>query len=331
MKMSEVAVRDEALAQKPSWMSRFNFQLSSSITALLLVAVVIINILVQPTFFTTYSFTSNFATFVPLIFAALAQAIVVIGGGLDLSIGAQVALISVISLRVMDGQDSRILLGLLAAIVAGVLCGAINGFVIAVIRLQPLIATFATASVFSGLALFVLPSPGGTVPPAMTAGYRMTVAGIPVPVLIVVFGALLWWAVSKTVFVRHLYAVGGDREASYASLVPVTSIVFGSFTVASVFTSFAAFAVLANTGSGDPLIGANMALDSVAAVVLGGIALSGGRGKPLGAIAGALILAISNIILAFMRVPTNYRALAAGLIIITALALSVLTTRGGKK
>lgn len=326
--MSELIVRD---GSKP-WTSRLRFTLSSAITGLLLVAVVVVNVAVQPTFFTLYSFTSNFATFVPLVFAALAQAIVVIGGGLDLSIGAQVALISVIALRVMDGQDSRIVLGLLAAILAGAICGAINGLVVAIVRLQPLIATFATASVFSGLALFVLPAPGGAVPPAMTSGYRMAVAFVPVPVIIVVLGGLLWWMVSKTKFVRHLYAVGGDREAAYASLVPVTSVMFSSFTVASVFTSFAAFAVLANTGSGDPLIGANMALDSIAAVVLGGIALSGGRGKPIGAIAGALILAISTNILAFMRVPTTYRALASGLIIIFALALSVLTTgKGGKK
>ncbi|WP_350257719.1 ABC transporter permease [Scrofimicrobium sp. R131] len=326
--MSELIVRD---GSKP-WTSRLTFTLSSAITGLLLVAVVVVNVAVQPTFFTLYSFTSNFATFVPLVFAALAQAIVVIGGGLDLSIGAQVALISVIALRVMDGQDSRIVLGLLAAILAGAICGAINGLVVAIVRLQPLIATFATASVFSGLALFVLPAPGGAVPPAMTSGYRMAVAFVPVPVIIVVLGGLLWWMVSKTKFVRHLYAVGGDREAAYASLVPVTSVIFSSFTVASVFTSFAAFAVLANTGSGDPLIGANMALDSIAAVVLGGIALSGGRGKPIGAIAGALILAISTNILAFMRVPTTYRALASGLIIIFALALSVLTTgKGGKK
>lgn len=311
--------------------SRFQFQLSSWITLILLVAAVAVNAAVQSTFFTLYSFTSNFATFVPLVFAALAQAVVVLGGGLDLSIGAQIAFISVVSLKVMDGQDSRIALGLLAAVATGALCGAINGFVVAVIRLQPLIATFATSYVFSGLALVVLPSPGGAVPPAMTATYRMAVAYIPVPVLLVLLGALMWWALSRSVFVRHLYAVGGDREAAFASLVPVTRVTFMSFTVASVFAAFAAFAVLANTGSGDPLIGESMAMDSIAAVVLGGIALAGGRGNPLGAIAGALILAISTNILAFMQVPTTYRELASGLIIIAALALSVLTAKGAKK
>lgn len=313
------------------WQSFFTFHMSGAITAILLIVAVAFNAAVQPTFFTLYSFTSNFATFVPLVFAALAQAVIVIGGGLDLSIGAQIALISVVALKVMDGQDSRILLGLVAAILTGALCGAVNGFVVSVIRLQPLIATFATASVFSGLALVVLPSPGGAVPPAMVEGYRMVMGPIPVPVIAVVLGALMWWVLSRTRFVRHLYAVGGNRDAAYASLVPVTGVTFSSFVAGSVFASVAAFAVLANTGSGDPLIGASMALDSIAAVVLGGIALSGGRGNPLGAIAGALILAISTNILAFMRVPTTYRALASGLIIIVALALSVLTAREKKQ
>lgn len=309
------------------WQKRFNFQLNHAVTLILLVVAVAINASLQPTFFTQYSLTSNFATFAPLVFAAIAQSIIIIGGGLDLSLGAQVALISVVSLKVMDGQDSRILLGVIAALATGAACGALNGFVVAVIRLQPLIATFATASVFSGIALVVLPTPGGAVPPAMVASYRMAVAGIPVPVLLVLLGMLLWWALSRTKYVRQLYAVGGDKEAAYASLVPATSVTFRSFVFASMFVGISALTVLANTGSGDPFIGADMALNSIAAAVLGGIALSGGRGSPLGAVAGALILAISSNILFFLNVPTTYRALASGLIIITALALSVLTTR----
>lgn len=313
-----------------AWQKRLTFSLNAAVTLGLLVFAVVLNAYLQPTFFTQYSLTSNFATFAPLIFAALAQAIVVIGGGLDLSLGAQIAFISVVALRVMDGQDSRILLGVLAAILTGAACGALNGFIVAIVRLQPLITTFATASIFSGLALVVLPTPGGAVPPAMVNGYRMAVAGIPVPILLVLLGLLLWWVMSKTKYARQLYAVGGNKEASFASLVPVSSVVFRSFVFSSMFAAIAALTVLANTGSGDPFVGADMALNSIAAVVLGGIALSGGRGSPFGAVAGALILAISSNILFFLNVPTTYRALASGVIIIVALALSVLTTRRSK-
>ena len=310
-----------------SWTKRFNFRLNYAVTLGLLILAVVINAALQPTFFTQYSLTSNFATFAPLVFAAIAQAIIIIGGGIDLSLGAQVAFISVVTLRVMDGQDSRIWLGVITALVTGAACGALNGFIVAVIRLQPLIAT---SSVFAGLALVVLPTPGGAVPASMVSSYRMAVAAIPVPILLVALGMLLWWAMSRTRYTRQLYAVGGNREASYASLVPVTSVTFRSFVFASMFVGIAALTVLANTGSGDPFIGANMALDSIAAVVLGGIALSGGRGSPFGAVAGALILAIYSNILFFLNVPTTYRALASGLIIIVALALSVMTTKRGK-
>lgn len=311
-----------------SWQKKLKFQLSSWVTIGLLTTVVVLNVILQPTFFTQYSLTSNFATFTPLVFAAIAQAIVIIGGGLDLSIGAQVALISVVSLKVMDGQDSRVLLGLIAAILTGIACGLFNGFIIGVIRLQPLIATFASASVFSGLALVVLPTPGGAVPPVMTKTYRMAFLEIPIPIMLVALAIVMWIILSRTRFAKRLFAVGGDRESAYASLVPVTTVVIQTFVYSSLFVAFAAFAVLANTGSGDPFIGADMALDSIAAVVLGGIALSGGRGNPLGAVAGALIISISKNILFFLNVPTTYRPLATGLIIIGALALSALTTKG---
>ena len=328
--MTETKTGPMDVLRDGSWTKRFNFRLNYAVTLSLLILAVVINAALQPTFFTQYSLTSNFATFAPLVFAAIAQAIVIIGGGIDLSLGAQVAFISVVTLRVMDGQDSRIWLGVITALVTGAACGALNGFIVAVIRLQPLIATFATSSVFAGLALVVLPTPGGAVPASMVSTYRMAVAAIPVPILLVALGMLAWWAMSRTRYTRQLYAVGGNREAAYASLVPVTSVTFRSFVFASMFVGIAALTVLANTGSGDPFIGANMALDSIAAVVLGGIALSGGRGSPFGAVAGALILAISSNILFFLNVPTTYRALASGLIIIVALALSVMTTKRRK-
>lgn len=314
-----------------SWQRRFTFQLSNVVIVGLLVAAVAINVVLQPTFFTQYSITSNFATFAPLVFATLAQSMVLICGGIDLSVGAQVALISVVALRVMDGQDSRILLGLAIAVATGAACGLVNGFIIAVIRLQPLIATFATSSVFSGLALVVLPSPGGTVPAALTSAYRMAFAQVPVPIVFVLVGMALWYALSRTQLATHMHAVGGDREAAFASLVPVTSVIVRALVSAGVFVGFAAFCVLANTGSGDPFVGANTAMDSIAAAVLGGVALSGGRGNPLGAVAGAIILSISSNILFFLSVPTTYRSLASGLIIIAALALSVLTTKGSRE
>lgn len=309
------------------WQRRLHFSLSTWVTIGLLLAVTTLNAVLQPTFFTAYSLTSNFATFTPLVIVAIAQAIVIIGGGLDLSIGMIVALSSVVGVVVMDGDPNRAALGMLAAVLAGVVCGAVNGVIVGVVRLQPLIATFATSSVFAGAALVVLPKPGGVVPDNVTTGYRSIVAGVPVPVLLVLVMIAVYGLFSRTRLMRHIRAVGGDRDAAFASLVPVVPVQFSSYVVAGTLAGVASLAVLANTGSGDPFVGSAMALDSVAAVVLGGIALSGGRGSAVGAVGGALILAIVSNDLSFLGIPTTWRDLTSGLIIIAALALSVFTSR----
>jgi ribose transport system permease protein len=303
--------------------------LPSTVTASLLVLAIVANAALQPTFFTLYSLTSNLATFVPLVFAALAQSFVILGGGLDLSVGAITALSSVTALAVMGGDNARIPLGIVVALLTGAACGLLNGFIVGIIRLQPLIATFGTASVFSGVTLLVLPVPGGAVPSGLTDTYRMAAGPLPVPLLLIVLCALLWAVGRRTVFVRHLFAVGGDRNAAYASLVPVTGTTIASYSAAGGVAGFAALAILANTGSGDPFIGSDIAMNSIAACVLGGLALSGGRGSGYGALAGALILSLISNILFFLGVPTTYRQLASGLIIIAALALSVLSSKGG--
>ena len=159
-------------------------QVSTVVTWALLAVAITVNAALQPTFFTLYSITSNFATFAPLVLVTIAQAVVVIGGGLDLSLGATVALSSVVAITVMDGRPEMVPLGFLTAIGVGALCGLFNGVVVSVVRLQPLIATFASSSIFSGLALTVMPKPGGTVPSPMTQAYRMAIAGLPVSVLV---------------------------------------------------------------------------------------------------------------------------------------------------
>ncbi|QPK80661.1 ABC transporter permease [Schaalia sp. ZJ405] len=303
---------------------------STLVTWGLLIVAVVLAAILQPKFFTLYSITSNFATFTPLVFAAVAQAVVILSGGLDLSVGAVIALSSVTALTVMNGDDTKIALGFIVAILTGIGCGIVNGIIIGVVRLQPLIATFGTLSIFSGITLLVLPQPGGAVPPALTSVYRMAIGRLPISLLLVLSCALLWWILSKTVFARHVYAVGSNAESAYASLVPVTGVKIGAYATCGFFAGLAALAILSNTGSGDPFIGESMAMDSIAACVLGGIALSGGRGSGYGAIAGALILSLTSNILFFIGVPTTYRQLASGLVIIAALALSVLSPKGGK-
>ncbi|WP_286960689.1 ABC transporter permease [Arsenicicoccus sp. UBA7492] len=303
-------------------------RVSRSTTWLLLAVAIGLSAVLQPDFFSAYSIASSFSGFLPLVLLAVGQAVVIIGGGLDLSLGASLGLASVVGLLVMDGQDGRLPLGILAALATGLACGLVNGLIVAVVRLQPLITTFATASIFIGATLWVLPKPGGTVPAALTTSLRMAVAGLPVTLLLTLLLGLSWLLLRRTRFMRHVYAIGGDVQASYASLVPVTRTQISTYAFAGTFAGLAAVAVLANSGSGDPYVGGDFALNSVAAVVIGGVALRGGEGGAIGAIAGAVVLSLVSSILFFLSIPTTYRQLAQGLVVIGALALSALSARG---
>ena len=302
-------------------------RLSTWTVAVLLLVAVAANAILQPTFFTSYSLTSNFATLVPLVLIALAQTVVVLTGGIDLAIGATVTLASVVAVVVMDGRPERLVLGVGTAILVGVAAGAVNGLIVARLRLQPIIVTFATASVFAGIALLVLPKPGGTVPAVLTGFYRDSILGIPVGAVLVALVIGLWFLLVRTRLVRHVYAVGGDRDAAYASLVSVERTQVGAYALCGGIGGLAAVALLANTGSGDPFIGLELTLNSVAAVVIGGAALSGGRGSGVGSVLGAIILSLIANVVFFAGISTNVRPLVSGLVIIGALALSALTVR----
>ncbi|MFI7609990.1 ABC transporter permease [Nonomuraea terrae] len=297
-------------------------QLSGAATVGMLVVAVIVNSALQPNFWSGYALTSNFATFVPLVAIAVGQTIVVLSGGIDLSLGAQVTLASVVAVQVVDGQLDRLPQAVAAALGVGLVCGALNGLVVALVRLQPIVATFATSFVFSGLALVVLPTPGGSVPLEVTTAYRAAVLGLPVALLAILGLALLWWALRRHRVLRHVYAVGGDPEAAYASLVPVARTRVSAYVLGGLFAALAALAVLANTGSGDPFVGNELTLASVAAVVIGGTSLAGGRGGAGGSILGAIVLALVTNIVFFADVPTTYRQLVNGAVIILALALA---------
>lgn len=305
-------------------------RISAIITGLLFVSAITISAAIRPNFFSQYSISSTCATFLPLVLVAAGQAIVIIGGGLDLSIGAIAALTSVSALQVMAGQNGRMLLGLVTALAVGGAAGLINGLIVTAIRLQPLITTFATASLFAGVTLWVLPTPGGKVPAGITTTFQLAFAQIPVTALLIVAVIAIWLVARRTRLVRHIYAAGGSPEAAYASLVNVSGVKTSSYVLAGMFAGLAGCAILANSGSGDPFVSGTMALDSIAAVVIGGVALRGGVGSPIGAIVGAMVLSLITAILFFLGISSTYRPLAHGLVVIAALTLSGMANRGQK-
>lgn len=297
--------------QVPVWMSYA-----------LLVITIAVNASLQPYFFTLYNIQSNLNTFVPLVAAAVGQTLVVLGGGIDLSLGAIITLVDVVVVKLMGGSMDNVPLALAVGLLVGAAAGLINGLFVAYVRLQPIVATFATSFIWSGLALWVMPRPGGSVPREFYRGYRDVLLGVPVAAWIILAIIGLWWLIKRHRISRYILAVGGDERAAYATGVPVTKVKVMSYVLGGLFAAVAGLGIVANTASGDPYVGGPITLTSITAVVIGGTRLSGGFGGAGGSIAGAMILSLVGNIVFFANVGSHYQELINGAIVVAALVLA---------
>ena len=284
----------------------------------------VVNVVLQPGLFTKDILVSNFMSFTPLIFAALAQAIIVLSGGVDLSIGAAMSMFTIVGASMMT--DTNVWLIVALGIVLSIAIGCVNGLLIGRLRLPPFISTFGTSGIVMGALIMIMPVPGGYVPKFFYKLYRTMFLGvIPMPILFLLVGLLVWFAVSKTVFYRHLYAVGGDEKSAFASGVRVARTRLLAHMFAGFFVGMGGLCLLMLTAAGEYRSGSAYSLNSIAAVVIGGIAMSGGRGNIWGAILGAFILGLLNNIIFFANIPSFYQNFFRGMIVILSLSLGALT------
>lgn len=291
--------------------------------ALLLMLVALgANLYSQPNLFNQRVLSGNMRIFLPTMFLAAGQAIVIIAGGIDLSVGAMVSMVNAIlvTLITRESGTSDMAVGLLAALGAGMAAGLFNGICVAFLRLQPIVTTYATSFIFAGAALYILPRPGGLLPSGMTSLYRATPLGLPLALWIAVLIGVVWVGVRATRYARFLFAVGGDAESAYATGVPVTLMRLSTYVVAGFMAALSALTLTLNTGTGDPRIGQQMTLSSIVAVVLGGTRLSGGQGGIIGTLMGVVVLGTIRNIISFANVPTWWETLVDALIVVGALA-----------
>ena len=312
--------------------SRFSTQRHPYLMAVVVFLVLcVINAILQPTFLRFGVAASNVAAFLPMALVAVGQTYVVLASDIDLSAGAIVSLVNVVVVSIIDGMGgtgASMALGLAAGLALGLTCGVINGLCVAYLRFQPIVTTFATGIVFAGFALWVLPEAGRQVPPALYLTYAGSMLGVPI-VLWILLAAIAFAAlVARTRFYQALRATGGNMQAAYQTGVPVARVRLGAYTISGLFAALAAFALVGETASGDPLIGGALTLSSVTAVVLGGTALSGCVGGVAGSILGAFILGLINNVIFFAQLPFEWQGLIQGLIILTALAGGVVMARG---
>jgi ribose transport system permease protein len=268
---------------------------------------------------TSFDYLSLLNTSLPLIFAAIGQSLVVLTGGIDLSVGGIVSLcVAVTATKVNDGSPAT--LGwLIVVLLLGATCGAVNGAIVAKGRIAPILTTLATLSVYSGFALKVLPVPGGSVSPGVRAA--LTNPNAPTGLIWLAMAVGGWLVLRRTRFGMRIYAIGSDETSARAVGVPAAAVKIGVYALSGLCSGLAAIFYVATTTAGDPNAGSSFILTSIAAVVVGGIAFTGGRGSALGAMAGAIALTLVIDVLFFAGIDPLYQSLFQGLFLVVAVLL----------
>ena len=273
--------------------------------------------------FGSFQMSSISKNSLPLAYLAIGQAIIVIAGGIDLSLGSLLLLTNVIAARFMDEQSVAIvLLVALATILLIALLNALVAHVINVSGVPDIVVTLATSYIWSGLALWILPSPGGGTAPEMRWLFTGSTSGIGgnylVPILMMLIPAIIVFLLSKRSRLGlSMYAIGSSSVAARLAGLDVPRAKLASYAIGGAMAAMAGLATVAITGTGDPRfsVGANATLNSVAAVVLGGVALTGGSGSVLGVVATSVILIMLNPILTAMGILANNAQVIQGVLI----------------
>jgi ribose transport system permease protein len=259
--------------------------------------------------------------------AGFGQTVVVLTGGIDLSIGSMIGLTNSVASRITDDTSTgRVWLAAVACLGIGAAGGLINGVIVAYGRLQPIIVTLATSSVFSGIALYVRPTPAGEFPFEATQFWTGSMGFREWPRGALWLGAAIaiWLVFRRTRLATRIVAIGSSEGAAFMSGVDVNRAKIAAYTISGMAAGAAGFHLTAQTGNGNALSGAAYTLNSIAAVVLGGASLAGGAGTYMGTIAGAYTIALIPRVLFFYDVSQFYQQLLQGLVLLGAVALGAI-------
>lgn len=309
----------------PARTSRFDLtDMQSGVWLVVVVVLAVGWLLAGPSFVSGGNLTNMMVRAVPLGIVAMGQTMVILGGSLDLSVAYLISVVAVLSAWVMDGDPSRVPLAIGVALVVGLVVGLINGVLVTKGRANPLIATLGTGLVMKGLLSSRFAAQTGSAPREyQILGYGRIGGFIPVAVLLLLAVFLVaWWLTRATRFGAHLYAVGGNKEIARLSGVRDDRVIIGAHVWCSLTAAVTGLFLVARLGSGAPWVGPDglYDLESIAAVVVGGTALLGGRGGVPGTLAGVLLLAIIDNLFNSLQVDGFLKSVLRGVIIIVAVA-----------
>lgn len=258
---------------------------------------------------------------------AMGMTAVIISGGIDLSVGSMMALSGMVAGLIMTRSGNVVptaglmWIGTLAGVGTGLLCGLLNGSVITKLNLPPFIVTLGTMSAFRGISYVMNKGMMFDVPTYTLLG-QGSIAGVPVNVLVFALIVLIAFFILRyTPLGRYTYAIGSNREAAYHAGVNVDRNLIAIYTLTGLFVGIAAMIATSRTVSAQPTAGISLELDIIAAVVIGGASLSGGRGTVVGTIIGTLLISFLRNGLTLLGISTNIQLVVIGAIIIGAVAL----------
>jgi ribose transport system permease protein len=267
-----------------------------------------------------FELTSTVNNTMPLVLAGVAQTLVVLTRGIDLSVGGIVDLTNALAAVNLGSSVGSAVLWSVLILLVGTLCGLVNGLLVAIGRLQPILVTLATLSIYQGLAIRVLPQPGGQVPAAYTEVLANPMQ--PVSLLYLAVLVLLWAVFRRTSLGVGIHAVGNDEQAAQSNGIDVRRTKILAYMLGGTFSAAAGLFLAATATAGDATAGNGYTLTSIVAVVLGGVSLFGGRGSASGTVMGALVTTMIVNILFFAHIDPLYQAFYEGLFLILAVLLA---------
>lgn len=287
-------------------------------TAAALVLVLLIAYIVQAGTFSGVEALGISNDALPLALAAAGETFVILTNGIDLSIASIITLSNVVAADMAAHGQAE--LGLVAALVIGCGAGLVNGLIVVYARIAPLVATLATGSIFLGVALLVMPEPGGTAPAWLTNATTGSIGSVPLAcVWLAALAIAGWLLLRRTRFGVNLQALGGNEDASLAAGISVTRVRIMAYVSSGGCSALAGIVLAGLTQSGDPSIGNVYLLNGIAAVVVGGTSLAGGVGTLAGSVFGAIALAFVSALLLVSGLSTDYQYIVTGVIVIGAL------------
>lgn len=260
-----------------------------------------------------------------LAFVAMAQCFVVITAGIDLSVGMILVLCNCLASWLVVGTPLETAFGIAVVLLAGLACGMLNGLIIIFGRLQPIVTTIATSAIFYGLALLLRPTPGGSVNETLADVFTSKIFGV-FPMSLVVLAAVIlviWVPFSRSVLGRTAYAIGSAENAAYMSGMPIKRAKLAAYALGGLLSAMGGLYLTFFSYTGEAALASGNAytLYSIAAVVLGGVSLAGGKGSAIGAVFGALAFRTIGDLLFVFDLDPLWQPLFQGVVLMLAISI----------